>query len=83
MTITINIKDINHNTDASTVEAYRRALEIREFSIRRNGNSAYDGQESFTWVTPLSEGHLEVEKVDIDRDAGVVSYSQSEVFRIS
>lgn len=74
MTVSFHIKDITYHSDATQVEAYRRAIEIREFS-QKNGNSTGAGSvETFTWTTRV-DGALEVETVKFDHKKGLISYS--------
>lgn len=82
MHITLNIKDMNFNSSAVELEAYRRTLEIREFS-RRNGNFASRRVENYTWTTQTGPAQLEVEMVRIDHEAGRISYSHDQVYRLS
>jgi hypothetical protein len=78
MLVKIAIKDVSYSTDSRRVEAYRRAVEIREFSRERNSNSAVEQKERFRWITPLKAGRAQVEEVLFDHQAGVITYSCSE-----
>ena len=73
MTITLNIDELNYYTEPKKVEAYRRAVEIREFCQAENGNSAAGRMEHFVWKTPVRNG-VEIEEVSIDTGAGKIVY---------
>lgn len=77
MKITLKIADLNFYSDPRRVEAYRRAVEIRDFSRAQNGNSGPDRWEHFTWTTPTRKG-VEVEEVIIDKEEGVIIYHLTE-----
>ena len=82
MKFSFNINEIRFNSNSAQVEAYRRALEIRELSLSRDGicpRSANRRRETFTWETPLVNGCLEIEIVTVDLDANKVTYVRSEV----
>lgn len=77
-----NINEIRFNSNSAQVEAYRRALEIRELVLAQDGvcpRTANRRRETYSWETPLVNGCLEIETVTIDRDAGRVTYIRSEV----
>lgn len=70
MTITLNIKDLNHYTRPRYVEAYRRALEIRGFAGHSRSAGGPCRLENFRWTTSS-----EVEEVTIDHHRGTLVYS--------
>jgi hypothetical protein len=75
-------KEIGFNTNSAQVEAYRRALEIRQFVLEREGVNprlANRRRETFCWETPLADGCLEIETVTIDQANHTVTYIRSEV----
>jgi hypothetical protein len=75
-------KDIGFNTNSAQVEAYRRALEIRQFVLERDGvdpRLAQRRKETFCWETPLDNGGLEVETVTIDQTSSTVTYIRSQI----
>jgi hypothetical protein len=75
-------KEIGYNTNSAQVEAYRRALEIRQFVLEREGvnpRMAKRQRETFCWETPLTNGCLEIETVTIDQINGTVTYIKSEI----
>lgn len=76
MTITLNVSELNFSSKPQTIEAYRRAIEIREFATPVN--SAANGQiEYFIWSTKTAEGE-ELEEVVIDQKRGLIRYSMAE-----
>lgn len=73
-------KDIGFNTNSAQLEAYRRALEIRQFALERDGVNprlANRRKETFCWETPLENGGLEIETVTIDQANATVTYIRS------
>lgn len=77
-----NTKDIKFNTNSAQVEAYRRAIEIRQFVLEREGVNprlANRRKETFCWETPLANGCLEIETVTFDQSTGLVTYICSQV----
>lgn len=82
MKYTFSTKDIGFNTNSAQIEAYRRALEIRQIVLEREGvnpRMARRQRETFCWETPLANGALEIETVTIDQSAGTVTYIKSEI----
>ena len=82
MKYTFSTKEIRFNTNSAQVEAYRRALEIRQIVLEREGvnpRTANRRKETFFWETPLLNGCLEIETVTIDLDNQTVTYIKSEV----
>lgn len=75
-------KEISFNTNSAQVEAYRRALEIRQFVLERDGVNprlANRRKETFCWETPLDNGALEIETVTIDQTSATVTYIRSQI----
>lgn len=78
------INEIRFNADSAQVEAYRRALEIRELVLARDGVSprtAVRRRETYSWETPLCDGSIEVETVSVDLDANILTYIRTAVAR--
>ena len=76
MKITLNINELGFATQPSKLEAYRRAVEIRDFCGPQNG--AQGGRvETFSWTTPTRRG-FETEEVCIDNSTGKIVYSVTE-----
>lgn len=74
--------DIGFNTNSAQVEAYRRALEIRQFALERDGVNprlANRRKETFCWETPLPNGCLEIETVTFDQNVGSITYIRSQI----
>lgn len=77
MKITLKVDDLTFYSEPRRVEAYRRAVEIRDFSRAQNGSSGIDRWEHFTWTTPTRKG-VEVEEVSIDNKEGLIVYRLTE-----
>ena len=76
MYIILNLQELNFSSSQTKVEAYRRAIEIRELHQPLNSNSEKARFETFSWRTPTSEG-VELEEVAIDNKLQILSYSVS------
>ena len=74
MSITVNLSELQFSTNSATIEAYRRSVEIRGFSLQRNGNSASKSLEPFIWEKDLDNGSVETERATFDHDAGLLTY---------
>lgn len=74
MNITLNLNDLNFSSSQAQVEAYRRAIEIRELHQPLNSNSEAARFEKFVWRTPTPQG-VELEEVAIDNELQTLSYS--------
>ena len=82
MKYVINCKDIGFNSSSAQVEAYRRALEIRQLVFEREGvnpRTASRRKETFVWETPLCNGCLELETVTVDQNSGLITYIRSQI----
>ncbi len=79
MTYRFNTRDLGYHSCSAEVEAFRRALEIRQHS-RAHGSEygqlrlVCEGVEVYVWKTPLAQGGVEVETVSVDEEAGIVTY---------
>lgn len=77
MIIKMKFDELTFYSEPQKVEAYRRAVEIREFSRERNGNSSQGRFEHFSWTTRTGQA-LEVEEVSIDNEEGTIIYRLTE-----
>lgn len=76
------MNEIRFNSNSAQVEAYRRALEIRELVLAQDGvcpRTANRRRETYSWETPLANGCLQLETVTVDLNANRITYIRSEV----
>jgi hypothetical protein len=76
-TVILNTSDLGYATSPRKVEAFRRAVEIKDFCTRQNGNSHAARIQCFTWTTPTRRGS-ETEDVRIDNKLGTIVYTVTE-----
>ena len=76
----LNTRDIGFNSSSEQLEAFRRAVEIRDLVRSRDGfkPGKVDGLESYVWETKLGNGRLELEHVTIDSGSESLTYARSE-----
>lgn len=80
MKIQIRLSQIGYSTSSAHVEAYRRALEIRQAVLESEGvdpRRAVRRKETFCWETPLPQGGWELETVTIDQVQDRLTYIRS------
>lgn len=84
MRYTLNTHTILFDTNPDHLNAYRRAIEIRERVLIRRGErarAAYRAKETYSLETDLGNGVFEIETVNIDRTRHSITYIRSEVVR--